>query len=87
MECIEEYLEIIRSFEIKKLIINLDKSGNIWIFMLLEFMSLIIKLYRVKLIKDVIEKNDVYRNNVNFFVGKFVIDNNFLRIFFKEIID
>lgn len=87
MECIEEYLEITRSFETKKLTINPDKSGNIRIPMPLELTSLTTKSHRVKSIKDVIEKNDAYRNNVNFSVGKLVIDNNFLRTFFKETID
>lgn len=43
-EYMEDYLEIIRSFELKKWIIKLDKSGSIWILILYEFIKIMFKV-------------------------------------------
>lgn len=51
------------------------------------FVCLCIKYYGVKSFNEVIEKNDVYKNNVFYVIGKFVWDNDFFRGFFKKIID
>lgn len=87
MEYMEDYLEITRSFEAKKRSINSDEVGNTRIPIPLALLHLTTRSHRVKTFKEVIEKNDAYRNNVNFSNGKLVIDNNFLRGFFKKTID
>ena len=83
----EDYLEIMRSFETKKRTIKPDKSGKTRMPMPQELLKLCKETYGVENFKEVVEKNDLHRNNVEISAGKLVWDNNFFRGFFKKTVD
>lgn len=87
-EYMDDYLEFIRVLENLIWIVELDKRKRICLIILFGFIKICIKFYGgVKNFKEVIEKNDVYKNNVFYDCGKFVLNSDFFRGFFKKIID
>uniref|UniRef100_K1PNS5 Heat shock 70 kDa protein 12A n=1 Tax=Magallana gigas TaxID=29159 RepID=K1PNS5_MAGGI len=86
-ENMEDYNEITRSFETKKRTIKPDKSGNTRMPIPHALVKLCTKSHGVKSFKEVIQKNDTHRNNVDFITGKLVWNNDFFRGFFKKTID
>lgn len=83
----EDYLEILRSFETKKRTIKPDKSGSTRMPIPQALVKLCTKSHRVKTFKEVIEKNDAHKNNVDIVTGKLVFNNDFFRGFYKKTID
>lgn len=86
-EHMEDYLEITRSFETKKRTIKPDKSGSTRMPIPQALVKLCTKSHRVKTFKEVIEKNEAHKNNVDIVTGKLVWNNDFFRGFFKKTID
>lgn len=86
-ENMEDYLEITRSFETKKRTIKPNKSGSTRMPIPQALVKLCAKSHKVKTFKEVIEKNDAHKNNVDIVTGKLVWDNDFFRGFFKKTID
>lgn len=83
----EDYLDIMRSFESKKRTIVPEKSGNTRMTLPQTLVKLSTKSHGVKSFKEVIQKNDTHKNNVDYTTGKLVWDNDFFRGFFKKTID
>lgn len=71
-EHMEDYLEITRAFETKKRTIKPDKSGSTRMPIPQALVKLCTKSHRVKTFKEVIEKNDAHKNNVDIVTGKLV---------------
>ncbi|XP_052674110.1 heat shock 70 kDa protein 12A-like [Crassostrea angulata] len=83
----EDYLDIMRSFETKKRTIVPGKSGKTRMPIPQALVKLSMKSHGVKSFKDVIQKSEVHKSNVDHQTGKLIWDNDFFRGFFKKTID
>jgi hypothetical protein len=83
----EDYVEIIRSFETKKRTISPDKEGNTTMTIPQSFFNHSKKVHGVKDFKDVIEKNSVYSEKVKYTAGRLKWKNEHFREFFKKTVD
>lgn len=86
-EYMEDYLEFTRTLETKKLTVRLDKRGTVLMEIPFALVSLCTKSHGVQSFNEVIEKNDVHKNNVSFRIGKLEWNNDFFMGFFKKTID
>jgi molecular chaperone DnaK (HSP70) len=86
-ESMEDYVEIIRSFETKKRTISPDKEGNTTMTIPQSFFNHSKKAHKVKDFKDVIEKNPVYSEKVKYTAGKLKWKNEHFREFFKKTVN
>ncbi|XP_062582261.1 heat shock 70 kDa protein 12A-like [Saccostrea cucullata] len=83
----EDHLEILRTFETKKRTIKPNKEGVTNMVIPHVLFELCKKYHGVKDFKEVIERNELHRNNVKFGQGKLKWENKFFRGFFKKTID
>lgn len=83
-EYTEDYLNILRSLEIIKKTIKSDMSRGIRMPMQQVLIELCKESHGVKTFKEVIEKNDAHKNNVEFSNGKLVLNNEISKGFFKK---
>ncbi|XP_056012678.1 heat shock 70 kDa protein 12A-like [Ostrea edulis] len=86
-ESMEDYLEIMRTFETKKRTIKPNKDGNTNMTIPQALFKLCTKSNGVKDFKDVIDKHEKYRNDVKYAAGKLKWENKYFRGFFKKTID
>ncbi|XP_056012657.1 heat shock 70 kDa protein 12A-like isoform X2 [Ostrea edulis] len=86
-ESMEDYLEIMRTFETKKRTIKPDKDGITNVTIPQALLKLCAKSNGVKDFKDVIDKHEKHRNDVKYAAGKLKWENEYFRGFFKKTID
>lgn len=86
-ESMEDYVEIIRSFETKKRTILPNKEGNTSMTIPQSYFNHSKKIHNVKDFKDIIEKNPVFNGKVSYTAGKLKWKNEHFREFFKKTID
>lgn len=83
-ENMDEYLDILRRLETMKISIEPNKSGSTRMPIPRELVKLCTQSHGVKTFKEVIEKNDAYKNNAEFSTGKLVLKKDFFKGFFKK---
>jgi hypothetical protein len=83
----EDYLEIMRTFETKKRTIKPDKDGNTNMTIPQALFKLCTQLNGAKDFKEVIDKSELHRDNVKYAAGKLKWENKYFRGFFKRTID
>ncbi|XP_056012673.1 heat shock 70 kDa protein 12A-like isoform X3 [Ostrea edulis] len=86
-ECMEGYLDMTRYFEAKKRKANSYRDGSTSIPIPMPFIHLCEKLHNVIDFREVIDKNELHRNNVKYTAGKLKWENKYFRGFFKKTID
>nr|XP_034300209.1 heat shock 70 kDa protein 12A-like [Crassostrea gigas] len=86
-EYMEDYLEFTRVLEELIQTVRPDKRGTTRLTIPFSLVKICTKSHGVKNFKEVVEKNDAYKNNVSFNSGKLLLNNDFFRGFFKKTID
>ncbi|XP_061165028.1 heat shock 70 kDa protein 12A-like [Saccostrea echinata] len=86
-ESMEDYVEILRSFETKKRTILPEKEGNTTMTIPQSYFNQSKKCHKVKDFKEIIDNNTTSKGKVSSAAGKLKWKNEHFREFFKKTID
>jgi molecular chaperone DnaK (HSP70) len=83
----EDYLDMMGTFEVKKRCVKSDMAGSISFTIPMGFLDLCKRAHKVRDFKDVINSNERHRDDVKYAGGRLKMENGYFGGFFKKTID